>query len=150
MNDFQGTTCSTGFTESQCDEANDAKTFAAGLGANHLEASCDRLGVAQIPSGLKLRHNQGKYVFKKALEGVVPRDVLTRSKKALALPVAEWFRGELKAFAREVLIDQRDDVLDRATAAMCWNQHRGGRRSRSALLWSPSMFQTRREVSKAA
>ena len=124
--------------------------------ANSLEVRCPVLDhklmelVAQIPSGLKLGHNQGKYVFKKALEGVVPRDVLTRSKKGFALPVAEWFRGELKAFAREVLIDQRDDVLDRATAAMCWNQHRGGRRSRSALLWCPSMFQTRREVSKAA
>jgi asparagine synthase (glutamine-hydrolysing) len=106
--------------------------------------------VVKIPSGLKLFHNQGKYVFKKALEGVVPRDVLTRSKKGFALPVAEWFPRELKASEREVLIDQRDDVLDRATAAMCWNQHRGGRRSRSALLWFPSMFQTLRELSKAA
>ena len=99
--------------------------------------------VVKIPSGLKLFHNQGKYVFKKALEGVVPRDVLTRSKKGFALPVAEWFPRELK-------VDQRDDVLDRATATMCWNQHRGRRRSRSALLWCPSMFQTLRELSKAA
>ena len=46
--------------------------------ANSLEVRCPLLDhklmelVAQIPSGLKLHHNQGKYVFKKALESVVP------------------------------------------------------------------------------
>src|SRR5262249_30228114 len=39
MNDFQRpvTTCSIGFTESSYDEAQDARAFAAGLGANHSE-----------------------------------------------------------------------------------------------------------------
>jgi asparagine synthase (glutamine-hydrolysing) len=106
--------------------------------------------VAQIPSGLKLRHNQSKYVFKKALEGVVPADVLTRSKKGFAVPVAEWFRNELKPFAHEVLIERQDDVLNPSFLASCWKQHQRGQRDWSALLWCVLMFRTWQEVSKAA
>ena len=43
----------------------------------------------------------GKYIFKKALERVLPAEVLTRKKKGFSIPVAEWFRGELKEFAHE-------------------------------------------------
>jgi asparagine synthase (glutamine-hydrolysing) len=105
---------------------------------------------AQIPSGLKLKHNQGKYVFKKALQGVVPPDVLTRTKKGFAVPVAEWFRGELKSFAQEVVLDRRDDVLNTRFLQGCWNQHQRGQRDWSALLWCVLMFRTWQEVSKAA
>jgi asparagine synthase (glutamine-hydrolysing) len=124
--------------------------------ANSLEVRCPLLDhkfmelVAQIPSGLKLRHNQSKYVFKKALEGVVPADVLTRSKKGFAVPVAEWFRNELKPFAHEVLIERQDDVLNPSFLASCWKQHQRGQRDWSALLWCVLMFRTWQEVSKAA
>jgi len=99
---------------------------------------------------LKLRHNEGKYVFKKALERVLPREVLTRSKKGFAMPVAEWFHGELKTFAQEVLIERQDDVLNASFLASCWNQHQRGQRDWSALLWCVLMFRTWQEVSKAA
>jgi asparagine synthase (glutamine-hydrolysing) len=124
--------------------------------ANSLEVRCPLLDhklmelIAQIPSNLKLRHNEGKYVFKKALERVVPREVLTRSKKGFAMPVAEWFRGELKTFAHEVIIERQDDVLNPAFLTSCWNQHQRGQRDWSALLWCVLMFRTWQEVSEAA
>ncbi len=124
--------------------------------ANSLEVRCPLLDhkfmelAAQIPSGLKLRHNQGKYVFKKALEGVLPADILTRSKKGFAVPVAEWFRGELKAFAHEIVIERQDDVLNQAFLSSCWKQHQRGQRDWSALLWCVLMFRSWQEVSKAA
>ena len=124
--------------------------------ANSLEVRCPLLDhklmelIAQIPSSLKLRHNEGKYVFKKALEPVVPREVLTRSKKGFAMPVAEWFRGELKTFAHEVIIERQDDVLNPAFLASCWKQHQRGQRDWSALLWCVLMFRTWQEVSAAA
>jgi asparagine synthase (glutamine-hydrolysing) len=124
--------------------------------ANSLEVRCPLLDhklmelAAQIPSSLKLRHNQGKYVFKKALANVVPADVLTRTKKGFAVPVAEWFRQELKPFAREVIIERRDDVLDTKFLESCWTQHQRGQRDWSALLWCVLMFRTWQEVSKNA
>src|SRR5262249_40071141 len=97
--------------------------------ANSLEVRCPLLDhklmepVAQIPSSRKLRHNQGKYIFKKALERVLPSEILTRSKKGFAMPVAEWFRGELKAFTHDVLIQREDGLLNPAFLTTVWNQH---------------------------
>jgi asparagine synthase (glutamine-hydrolysing) len=124
--------------------------------ANSLEVRCPLLDhklmelIARMPSTLKLRNGQGKYIFKKALKQVLPETVLTRKKKGFAVPVAEWFRGELKEFAYESLIAREDDALNGAFVKRCWNQHQMGQRDWSALLWCVLMFKSWREVDKAA
>ena len=124
--------------------------------ANSLEVRCPLLDhklmelIAQMPSNLKLRNGQGKYIFKKALEQVLPRSVLTRKKQGFAVPVAEWFRGELKDYAYEGLIRRPDEMLNGAFLKRCWTQHQNGQRDWSALLWCVLMFKNWREVSKAA
>lgn len=124
--------------------------------ANSLEVRCPLLDhklielIAQIPSGLKLHNGTGKYIFKKAMEQVLPSEILTRKKKGFAVPVAEWFRGELKEFAYERLIERHDEALNGAFLTRCWNQHQRGQRDWSALLWSVLMFKSWREVDKAA
>jgi asparagine synthase (glutamine-hydrolysing) len=106
--------------------------------------------IAQMPSGLKLRNGQGKYIFKKALERILPPAVLNRKKRGFAVPVAEWFRGELKEYAYDRLISRPDDALNSAFLTRCWNQHQRGQRDWSALLWCVLMFKSWREVCKAA
>jgi asparagine synthase (glutamine-hydrolysing) len=124
--------------------------------ANSLEVRCPLLDhklmelVAQIPSGLKLRNGKGKYIFKKALERVLPGEILTRPKKGFSMPVAEWFRGELKDFTYEAMFGKPDEILNRDFLTQCWNQHQRGQRDWSAMLWSVLMFKTWQEVDKAA
>jgi asparagine synthase (glutamine-hydrolysing) len=116
--------------------------------ANSLEVRCPLLDhklmelIAQIPSNLKLRNGRGKYIFKKALEGIVPSDTLYRPKKGFAVPVAEWFRGELNEFAHDALFGRDHELLNRAFLSRCWTEHLRGRRDWSALLWSVLMFRT--------
>ena len=123
--------------------------------ANSLEVRCPLLDhklmelIAQMPSGLKLHNGQGKYIFKKALERILPPAVLTRKKKGFSVPVAEWFRGELKGYAYDRLIGVRDDALDHTFLTRCWNQHQRGQRDWSPLLWCVLMFKSWREVSEA-
>ena len=120
--------------------------------ANSLEVRCPLLDhklmelIAQIPSGLKLKQGRGKYIFKKSLERVLPPSVLNRTKKGFAVPVAEWFRGELKEFAHDALFSRQEDVLNRAFLTNCWNQHQRGQRDWSAYLWCVLMFKTWQEV----
>jgi asparagine synthase (glutamine-hydrolysing) len=122
--------------------------------ANSLEVRCPLLDhklmelIAQIPSSMKLHNGQGKYIFKKALERVLPEPILTRSKKGFGVPVAEWFRRELKEYSREALAPRKDDVLNGVFLKRCWNEHQSGRRDWSALLWSVLMFRTWQEVHK--
>jgi asparagine synthase (glutamine-hydrolysing) len=106
--------------------------------------------VARIPSRLKLNHARGKYIFRESLSGVLPSEILTRKKQGFAVPVAEWFRGELKAFAGEVLFRNGDGLLNGAFIDRCWRQHQAAERDWSSLLWSVLMFRTWQEVSKPA
>ena len=66
------------------------------------------------------------------------------------MPVAEWFRGELKDFTYETLFQRQDGVLNAAFLNRCWKQHQRGQRDWSALLWTVLMFKTWQEVDKAA
>jgi asparagine synthase (glutamine-hydrolysing) len=124
--------------------------------ANSLEVRCPLLDhklmelVAQMPSGLKLHNGTGKFIFKRALERVLPASVLTRKKKGFAVPVAQWFRGELKEYGYEAIVRRQDDVLNAAFLTRCWNQHQRGQRDWSALLWSVLMFRAWQETSRAA
>jgi asparagine synthase (glutamine-hydrolysing) len=124
--------------------------------ANSLEVRCPLLDhklmelIAQIPSSLKLNNGRGKYIFKKSLERVLPRETLTRAKKGFSVPVAEWFRGELKSFAHEAIFQGQDGVLNSEFLGKCWKQHQNGQRDWSALLWTVLMFKTWQRVDKAA
>ena len=67
--------------------------------------------VARIPSSLKLNHARGKHIFRVVVR-VLPSEILSRKKQGFAVPVAEWFRGELKGFAGEVLFRNGDGLLN--------------------------------------
>ncbi len=124
--------------------------------AHSLEVRCPLLDhklmelIAQIPSSLKLRNGTGKYIFKKSLEPVLPREILTRSKKGFSVPLAQWFRGELKELTHDAIFERPDDLLNQPVLRQCWNQHQGGRRDWSALLWTVLMFKKWQEVDRAA
>jgi asparagine synthase (glutamine-hydrolysing) len=96
---------------------------------------------ARIPSSLKLRGTRGKYIFKKAFEGQLSDSILHRQKMGFAIPLAQWFRGELKEMAYEALFNiQPDDFLQPAGVKKVWNQHQKGFRDRSTELWALLMF----------
>lgn len=96
--------------------------------------------VARIPSSLKLRGREGKYIFKKAMEPKLPRDILYRSKQGFAVPLAHWFRNELKDMAREAIFGVKDGILDPKYLEKIWTEHQRGTFDRSAYLWSALMF----------
>src|SRR5690606_25114697 len=60
--------------------------------------------LATLPSGLKSQGNEGKYLFKKAMEPFLPNDVLYRPKMGFAVPLARWFRGPLKQRVRDAVL----------------------------------------------
>ncbi len=66
---------------------------------------------ASLPASAKLRGNQKKVALRAALRGWVPDEVLDAPKRGFKVPMAEWFRGELRDFARDILLDPA--TLDR-------------------------------------
>ena len=59
---------------------------------------------ATIPAKFRLRDGTTKYLFKQAMRGILPDSIIDRRKQGFAVPMSRWFRGELAAFARDVLL----------------------------------------------
>jgi len=95
---------------------------------------------AAIPSSLKLHGGTGKYILKKALEPVLPSNILYRQKRGFAVPLDVWFRHELKEMAHQIILKTEDAILDNRFLKKIWDQHQRGTYDRSALLWSVLMF----------
>lgn len=62
---------------------------------------------ATIPPDLLLRGGRRKHIFKLAMEGILPGEILNRSKQGFAIPLARWFRGRLGNYVREILLSDR-------------------------------------------
>jgi asparagine synthase (glutamine-hydrolysing) len=102
--------------------------------------------VATMPSSIKLRGGVGKYILKKSMESILPREILYRRKQGFAIPIDRWFRNELKDLAYESLFRSNDGILDVNFLKKIWQQHQSGHYDRSAHLWSILMFRRWQET----
>ena len=117
--------------------------------AHSLEVRCPILDYTYVdwasglPPGLKLRQGEGKYIFKKALESVLPQDILYRRKMGFAVPLASWLRGPLRQRVRERLLGTRagqGGLFLPAAIERLVRQHETGARDHSAVLWALLML----------
>ena len=103
--------------------------------------------IARMPSSLKLRGKIGKYIFKQALEPILPREILTRPKQGFGVPLAEWFRGSLKSLGEDVIATPDPlGILNRKTVSDLWHKHQSGLRDFSTVLWTILMYRRWQEV----
>lgn len=58
---------------------------------------------ASIPMRYKQKGKEGKYVLKKAMEGILPDDVIWRPKSGFGAPVRQWIRGDLTTLVDDIL-----------------------------------------------
>lgn len=99
--------------------------------------------ISGLSPQLKLRGNEGKYIFKKAMEPYLPEDVLYRKKRGFAVPVAQWFRGPLRERMREQVLGETmadTGLFDMDYLATLVAQHENGARDHSPALWALLMF----------
>jgi asparagine synthase (glutamine-hydrolysing) len=66
---------------------------------------------ASIPAELKVRGREKKWILREALRDWLPGDLLDRPKQGFSVPLSAWLRGDLRSWAREVLLDPA--TLDR-------------------------------------
>ena len=99
--------------------------------------------LATLPSSLKVRCQEGKFLFKKALEPMLPNDILYRPKMGFAVPLARWFRGPLQARLRAAIQGERladTGWFEPAYLNRLLNEHQSGASDHSAPLWTVLMF----------
>ena len=100
--------------------------------------------LASLPSSLKIRGQEGKYLLKKAMEPLLPADILYRPKMGFAVPLARWFRGPLKQRVRDAVLGPRlaeTGWFNPAYLKHLVEAHQSGVRDYSAPLWTLLMFE---------
>jgi asparagine synthase (glutamine-hydrolysing) len=99
---------------------------------------------ATVPSGFKLKGQEGKYLLKKALEPYLPPEILYRPKMGFAVPLAKWFRGPLKERLTRVMTSGdlvESGLFNPAYLAQLLDEHLSERRDHSMALWALMMFE---------
>ena len=100
--------------------------------------------LATLPSSLKVRGQEGKYLLKKAMKPLLSDDILYRPKMGFAVPLARWFRGPLKDRVRQAVLGSRlaeTGWFNREYLQHLVDAHQSGARDYSAPLWTLLMFE---------
>ena len=58
---------------------------------------------SRIPDRYRQHGSEGKWILKKALEGVLPKDVIYRPKTGFGVPLRAWLTGPLKSLKHDLL-----------------------------------------------
>jgi asparagine synthase (glutamine-hydrolysing) len=98
---------------------------------------------ATIPTELKLppHSTDTKYALRRALEGVVPPDIVNRRKLGFPTPTRVWLAGEMYEWARQILSESdAGELLDLAYARELLDAHRRGEADHSRKLWTVLVF----------
>jgi asparagine synthase (glutamine-hydrolysing) len=95
--------------------------------------------VMALPASMKVRNGVGKYLLKRAVEPLLPYEIVHRRKQGFVPPMASWFRGSLGDRAqleirRSALGERR--LLDMAEIDRLWAAHRRGAADWSFQLWN--------------
>jgi len=93
----------------------------------------------RLPTDLKIRGGQTKYLLKKAMTGILPDEIIHRPKQGFGAPVKEWLRGELYGEAFSAVMHSRmreENLLDYDHVERLFLAHRASARDHSWHLWT--------------
>lgn len=94
---------------------------------------------AALPEHDKLSGRTTKRMLKRALAPWLPEEILSRPKMGFEVPLADWFRGELRELPREVLLDGRSrarGMFRPKGIEKLIDDHVSGLRDNSRKLWA--------------
>jgi asparagine synthase (glutamine-hydrolysing) len=92
----------------------------------------------RVPDHLKLRNGSGKYILKKAVEGLLPNDIIYRQKMGFPTPIRDWMRDPRAGPLYDILLAPNgllDEVVDPAGLRSLVENHRSGREDATDRIW---------------
>lgn len=136
------TTCADILTYLPCDILTkvDIASMAVGLEARSpfLDHHVVELA-ALMPIELKRTREGGKRILVETFSDLLPQSVQKRPKMGFGVPIAPWFRNELGAYLREVLLDPKSidrGYFQREEVERYVSEHQSGRWDHGYRLWT--------------
>jgi asparagine synthase (glutamine-hydrolysing) len=96
-----------------------------------------------LPTRMKVRGMQKKRLMRRALDPILPKEIVRGRKRGFSIPAAAWLRGELEPFARDTLSREtieRQGYFDPAAVSRLIDRHVSGREDLSRQLWGLMSF----------
>ena len=93
---------------------------------------------ASLPPGLKLNGKIGKYLLRRAMNGLLPESILTRKKMGFPVPLRVWFADAFNKSARDLLTDpgaRSGAIFDPQVVHRILDEHISGRRDWNEQIW---------------
>jgi asparagine synthase (glutamine-hydrolysing) len=99
---------------------------------------------ATIPPEMKLKWLKKKFILKKAVQGLLPRDVIYHRKQGFVGPMAQWLKTDLKGYAFSTLSSEnlkRHSLFHSESIERILQRHFSGKEIHDTLIWSLLIFQ---------
>lgn len=92
----------------------------------------------QIPSNLKFKNGESKYILKKAAEGIIPDDIIYRKKMGFCGSATSMLSDRLVSFAREVVLSSNltTELFNRPYIEQLFSNHEHQKRFNSFKIWN--------------
>lgn len=101
--------------------------------------------VVALPREYKIKGLTGKYILRKAMEGILPQEIVERKKRGFLIPLDKWLESGLKGYTNEVLLDDSSfskNFLGNEMLCRLFRPQRGLRRIEyNILLWRLLIFE---------
>ncbi len=100
--------------------------------------------VTRIPAALKMSETETKHIFKRAVRGLVPDEILDRPKQGFGVPLVDWLNRELRERLRDTFADARTrqrGYVEPRHVDLLLAEHERGRRDHARALWALLMLE---------
>ena len=99
---------------------------------------------ARLAPTQRLHDGEGKFVLKRAVAPWLPPGLLARPKQGFGVPLAAWFRGELRERLHAALTGSTlagTGLFEPAALVQLFDEHQSQQRDHSAVLWALLMLE---------
>jgi len=94
---------------------------------------------ASLPVHLKFRGKRGKLILQDAFGALIPKSIFTRKKMGFGIPIANWFRDELKPMVHDTLLSEDARITPffrRESVAELVRAHENSEQNHGYRLWN--------------
>lgn len=99
---------------------------------------------ARVPDHLKIRNGAGKYIVKKAVEDLLPHDIIYRTKMGFPTPLRQWMMDDRAVPLMNLLLDRKRllaEYVDLSYVEGLIKRQRSGAEDATDRLWRLLNFQ---------
>jgi asparagine synthase (glutamine-hydrolysing) len=100
--------------------------------------------VSQLPSDIKIKNGDKKWLLKQITHKYLPKEMMNRPKKGFGVPLTEWFRDELKDYFMIYLDEDRikkEGLFNPKEVVRLRDSYLNGNKENVQKLWFLLMFE---------